>query len=59
MVIVESAGISDIGRKRNQNEDALFFDDNMGLYVVADGMGGHLAGEVASKLVVDNIRDYA
>ncbi|MGD8523700.1 MAG: protein phosphatase 2C domain-containing protein, partial [Desulfobacterales bacterium] len=58
MVIVESAGISDIGRKRDQNEDSLFFDDNMGLYVVADGMGGHLAGEVASKLVVDNIRDY-
>lgn len=58
MVIVESAGISDIGRKRNQNEDSLFFDDNMGLYVVADGMGGHLAGEVASKLVVDNIRDF-
>lgn len=58
MIIVESAGISDIGRKRNQNEDSLFFDDNMGLYVVADGMGGHLAGEVASKLVVDTIRDY-
>jgi protein phosphatase len=58
MIIVESAGISDIGRKRNQNEDSLFFDDNMGLYVVADGMGGHLAGEVASKLVVDTIRDF-
>jgi protein phosphatase len=58
MIIVESAGISDIGRKRNQNEDSLFFDDSMGLYVVADGMGGHLAGEVASKLVVENIRDY-
>jgi len=58
MIIVESAGISDIGKKRNQNEDALFYDDNMGLYVVADGMGGHLAGEVASKLVVETMRDY-
>ena len=58
MIVVESAGISDIGKKRTQNEDALFCDDLMGLYVVADGMGGHLAGDVASKLVVETIRDY-
>lgn len=58
MVIVESAGISDVGRKRERNEDSLFYDDKMGLYVVADGMGGHLAGEVASQLVVETMRDY-
>jgi protein phosphatase len=58
MVKIESAGISDIGRRREQNEDSLFFDDGLGLYVVADGMGGHKAGEVASKLVVETIRDY-
>ena len=58
MIIVESAGISDVGKKRERNEDSLFYDDKMGLYVVADGMGGHLAGEVASKLVVDTMRDY-
>ncbi len=58
MIIVESAGISDIGKKRTQNEDSLFFDDTMGLYVVADGMGGHLAGEIASRLVVETIRDF-
>ena len=58
MVKIESAGISDIGRRRKQNEDSLFLDDRMGLYVVADGMGGHNAGEVASKLVVETIRDY-
>jgi serine/threonine protein phosphatase PrpC len=58
MVKIESAGISDIGKRRKQNEDSLFLDDSMGLYVVADGMGGHKAGEVASKLVVETIRDY-
>ncbi|MEJ2102254.1 MAG: protein phosphatase 2C domain-containing protein [Desulfobacterales bacterium] len=58
MVKIESAGISDIGKRRKQNEDSLFLDDRMGLYVVADGMGGHKAGEVASKLVVETIRDY-
>jgi protein phosphatase len=58
MVIIESAGITDIGRKRKKNEDCLFLDDNQRLYVVADGMGGHRAGEVASKLVVETIQNY-
>ena len=58
MVVVESAGITDRGRKREENEDHLFFDDTLGLYLVADGMGGHKAGEIASKLVVNTIRDY-
>lgn len=58
MIIVESAGITDVGKKRQGNEDALFFDDALGLYVVADGMGGHRAGEIASKLVIDTISKY-
>jgi serine/threonine protein phosphatase PrpC len=58
MIVVESAGITDVGKKRQGNEDALFVDDVLGLYVVADGMGGHRAGEIASKLVVDTISDY-
>ena len=58
MVVIESAGISDVGKKRTGNEDALYLDDGLKLYLVADGMGGHLAGEVASGLVVDTIRDY-
>ena len=58
MITVESAGITDVGMKRKGNEDALLLDDALGLYVVADGMGGHRAGEVASRLVVDTISDY-
>jgi protein phosphatase len=58
MIDIESSGITDVGRRREQNEDSLFCDDGLGLYVVADGMGGHNAGEVASKLVVETIRDY-
>jgi serine/threonine protein phosphatase PrpC len=58
MIAIESAGITDVGMKRKGNEDALYLDDALGLYVVADGMGGHLAGEVASQLVVDTISQH-
>jgi protein phosphatase len=58
MIDIESSGITDIGRRRELNEDSFFYDDGMGLYVVADGMGGHNAGEVASELVVKTICDY-
>lgn len=57
MAMVESAGITDVGRKRKANEDSIFIDDRMRLYIVADGMGGHKAGEVASRVVVETIRD--
>jgi PPM family protein phosphatase len=58
MATIESAGITDVGRKRKGNEDSLLLDDDLKLYIVADGMGGHLAGEVASRLVVQTIHDY-
>jgi protein phosphatase len=48
-------GLTDLGRKRTSNEDAFFLDDELGLYVVADGMGGHAAGEVASREAVDTL----
>ncbi len=58
MVTIESTGITDIGKRRKNNEDSMLLDDEQRLYVVADGMGGHQAGEVASKLVVETIRHY-
>ena len=47
--------LTDLGRKRKSNEDAFFVDDALGLYIVADGMGGHAAGEVASREAVDTL----
>jgi protein phosphatase len=52
---VKAAGITDVGLKRKGNEDHFSAEDALGLYVVADGMGGHLAGEVASRIAVDMI----
>ncbi|MBW2225406.1 MAG: protein phosphatase 2C domain-containing protein [Deltaproteobacteria bacterium] len=50
-----SAGLTDVGQRRKLNEDAFFVDDDLGLYVVADGMGGHAAGEIASQEAVDTV----
>jgi len=47
-----------VGRKRNHNEDAYLVDESLQLYVVADGMGGHACGEVASGLAVQAFRDF-
>jgi protein phosphatase len=55
---IRAVGLSDVGRKRKLNEDTFAAADNLGLYVVADGMGGHAAGEVASRLAVESIERH-
>lgn len=51
-----SVARSDVGRKRQINEDAFFRDDAHGFYVVADGVGGHNKGEIASREAVEQLR---
>lgn len=50
--------LTDVGKVRKNNEDHLGAWDELGLFVVADGMGGHQAGEVASKIAVETIESF-
>jgi serine/threonine protein phosphatase PrpC len=54
---IKTVGLTDQGKVRNNNEDAVWVDEDLGLMIVADGMGGHKAGEVASGLAVTTIRN--
>jgi len=54
---VQAWAASDVGRKRKHNEDSFLVDPSLGLYVVADGMGGHAAGNVASARCVELVRE--
>ncbi|MFQ5789607.1 MAG: Stp1/IreP family PP2C-type Ser/Thr phosphatase [Acidobacteriota bacterium] len=55
---VACGSYSDVGRRRESNEDNYCINNGEGLYVVADGMGGHAAGEVASQVAVDTIEEF-
>jgi PPM family protein phosphatase len=55
---IEVAGETNVGMKRTHNEDNFSIVEDSGLYIVADGMGGHASGEIASKMAVDAMREF-
>jgi protein phosphatase len=50
--------MTDVGLQRDHNEDSYAVLSEYGLYIVADGMGGHRAGDVASRLATDSIAEF-
>jgi serine/threonine protein phosphatase PrpC len=57
-VRIRSAALTDVGRVREKNEDSHFVSDELGLYVVADGMGGHVGGQMASSLAAKTVGEH-
>jgi PPM family protein phosphatase len=57
-VEVKTAGLTHVGRQRQHNEDSFLVENTARLFLVADGMGGHAAGEIASRIAVDSISEF-
>lgn len=55
---IESVGKTNIGLKRDNNQDTVYCDKELDLYIVADGMGGHKGGKIASKMSISLLRKY-
>jgi PPM family protein phosphatase len=56
--MIESYALTDIGCTRKQNQDRVMADHSLGLFAVADGMGGHQHGEIAAELALSSLRYY-
>jgi serine/threonine protein phosphatase PrpC len=54
---LRAVGRTDVGRQRETNEDAMFSDERLGVFVVCDGMGGHASGQLASEIAVRTIAE--
>lgn len=51
-------GLSDVGQVRDGNEDSILWDESLGLALLADGMGGHEGGEIASRIAVESTMEH-
>lgn len=56
--VLRSAGMTDVGQEREHNEDSFGLMREFNLFLVADGMGGHRAGDVASRLAIESVKEF-
>jgi serine/threonine protein phosphatase PrpC len=56
--MIQSHGVTDVGCVRTKNEDRIFLAEDLGLFIISDGMGGHTHGELAAELAISTMRHY-